>query len=294
MVTLQRRRTVPARAVAPGRVRLRPGRAGLHRQVRRREQPAGRGRTSGNFTRGGLLLPGQARRDDRHHRRPAGQRRDRRRGVASPTRSGAWHMAELTFNESYRTHGFVVEIEGTQLPGHQGDRAERGHDRDDRAARRRLGDRAQDRQRRRQVRHAGHRAQHGRQPRSTSSSRTGSPRCSSSTATSGGSSVRRNGAVIKLENGEEVLRFAFYEGWVKSSKFADLEAGIDQPVQADRRDRAQRPGAGHMTVTDPGRVTAGQARSGRRPARSASSTSSCRSATSTRTGGCTAPRRCAR
>ncbi|QXJ21273.1 phage tail protein [Actinomadura graeca] len=42
---------------------------------------------------------------------------------------------------------------------------------------------------------------------------------------SGGSSVRRNGAVIKLENGQEVLRFAFYEGWVKSSKFADLEAG---------------------------------------------------------------------
>jgi phage tail-like protein len=43
--------------------------------------------------------------------------------------------------------------------------------------------------------------------------------------TSGGSSVRRNGAVIKLEDGEEVLRFAFYEGWIKSSKFADLEAG---------------------------------------------------------------------
>jgi phage tail-like protein len=42
--------------------------------------------------------------------------------------------------------------------------------------------------------------------------------------TSGGSSVRRNGAIIKLENGQEVLRFAFYEGWVKSSKFADLEA----------------------------------------------------------------------
>jgi phage tail-like protein len=41
---------------------------------------------------------------------------------------------------------------------------------------------------------------------------------------SGGSSKRRNGAVIKLENGVEVLRFAFYEAWVKSSKFADLEA----------------------------------------------------------------------
>ncbi len=42
---------------------------------------------------------------------------------------------------------------------------------------------------------------------------------------SGGSSVRRNGAILKLENGQEVLRFAFYEGWVKSSKFSDLEAG---------------------------------------------------------------------
>jgi phage tail-like protein len=42
---------------------------------------------------------------------------------------------------------------------------------------------------------------------------------------SGGSSVRRNGAVIKLQNGQEVLRFAFYGAWVKSSKFTDLEAG---------------------------------------------------------------------
>jgi phage tail-like protein len=44
------------------------------------------------------------------------------------------------------------------------------------------------------------------------------------TGPSGGSSIRRNGAVIKLENGQEVMRFAFYEGWIVSSKFADLEA----------------------------------------------------------------------
>jgi hypothetical protein len=31
--------------------------------------------------------------------------------------------------------------------------------------------------------------------------------------------------VLKLENGVEVLRFAFYGAWVKSSKFSDLEAG---------------------------------------------------------------------
>lgn len=40
-----------------------------------------------------------------------------------------------------------------------------------------------------------------------------------------GSVRRRNGAVIKLENGIEVMRFAFFGGWVKSSKFSDLEAG---------------------------------------------------------------------
>jgi len=39
------------------------------------------------------------------------------------------------------------------------------------------------------------------------------------------SAVRRNGAVIKLENGQEVLRFLFFEGWIVSSKFTDLEAG---------------------------------------------------------------------
>jgi phage tail-like protein len=39
-----------------------------------------------------------------------------------------------------------------------------------------------------------------------------------------GSSVRRNGSIIKLEDGKEVLRIAFYEGWVKSSKFSDLES----------------------------------------------------------------------
>jgi len=40
-----------------------------------------------------------------------------------------------------------------------------------------------------------------------------------------GSSIRRNGAVLKLENGLEVMRFLFFEGWVVSSKFTDLEAG---------------------------------------------------------------------
>ena len=43
--------------------------------------------------------------------------------------------------------------------------------------------------------------------------------------TQGGSSVRKNGAVVKLHDGVEVLRFLFFKAWVKSSKFTDLEAG---------------------------------------------------------------------
>lgn len=41
----------------------------------------------------------------------------------------------------------------------------------------------------------------------------------------GGSSVRKNGMVQKLHNGQVVLTFSFVNAWVKSSKFTDLEAG---------------------------------------------------------------------
>lgn len=41
----------------------------------------------------------------------------------------------------------------------------------------------------------------------------------------GGSSVRKNGMVQKLHNGQVVLTFSFRNAWVKSSKFTDLEAG---------------------------------------------------------------------
>ena len=40
-----------------------------------------------------------------------------------------------------------------------------------------------------------------------------------------GSSVRRSGMVYKYHNGERVLSFAFFDAWIKSSKFTDLEAG---------------------------------------------------------------------
>ena len=44
-------------------------------------------------------------------------------------------------------------------------------------------------------------------------------------ASQGGSGVRKNGMIEKRHNGEKVLTFAFYNGWIKSSKFTDLEAG---------------------------------------------------------------------
>ena len=133
-------------------------------------------------------------------------------------------MAELTFNESYRTHGFLLEIEGASCPvtkvtGLNEGTSEAIEQPD------------------------------GGSPvvRKISSgvvkfdtlvierNMDGSPfdrlfqdwfrEMFALNGTSRGSSARRNGAVIKLENGQEVLRFAFYEGWIKSSKFADLEAG---------------------------------------------------------------------
>lgn len=42
-----------------------------------------------------------------------------------------------------------------------------------------------------------------------------------------GSTVRKSGMVIKKHNGQPVLTFAFYNAWIKSSKFTDLEAGTN-------------------------------------------------------------------
>lgn len=133
-------------------------------------------------------------------------------------------MAELTFNESYITHGFVVEIEGTRCPVTKVTGLNEGMtetieqiDGGDTIARKIASglvkfdtlviERNMD----------GSESDAFFQDWFSEMFQLSGP--------SGGSSVRRNGAVIKLENGEEVLRFVFYEGWVKSSKFADLEAG---------------------------------------------------------------------
>jgi phage tail-like protein len=43
-----------------------------------------------------------------------------------------------------------------------------------------------------------------------------------------GSQLRRNGSVVKKQFGKEVLRFAFEGAWIKSSKFTDLDAASSE------------------------------------------------------------------
>jgi phage tail-like protein len=40
-----------------------------------------------------------------------------------------------------------------------------------------------------------------------------------------GSTVRKDGSIVKKQFGTEVFRIAFYGAWVKSAHFSDLEAG---------------------------------------------------------------------
>lgn len=133
-------------------------------------------------------------------------------------------MAELTFQESYRTHGFLVEIEGTQCPvtkvtGLNEGMTETIEQTDGGSP-------------------TVHKISSGMikfdtlvVERNMDGSRFDGffkdwfAEMFQLNGDTQNSSVRRNGAVIKLENGQEVLRFAFYGAWVKSSKFADLEAG---------------------------------------------------------------------
>jgi phage tail-like protein len=42
-----------------------------------------------------------------------------------------------------------------------------------------------------------------------------------------GSNLRRNGSVVKKQFGKEVIRWAFEGSWIKSSKFSDLDAKSD-------------------------------------------------------------------
>lgn len=133
-------------------------------------------------------------------------------------------MAALTFVESYRTHGFVIEIEGTRCPITKVTGLNEGHSEtieqmeggstivrkiasgvtkfDTLVIERNVDGSAND----------GFFKDWFNEMFQLNGPRLGSSR-------------RRNGAIIKLENGQEVFRFTFYEAWVKSSKFSDLEAG---------------------------------------------------------------------
>ncbi len=42
-----------------------------------------------------------------------------------------------------------------------------------------------------------------------------------------GPTVRKNGSIVKKQFGQEVMRFAFEGAWIKSSKFADFDAKSD-------------------------------------------------------------------
>jgi phage tail-like protein len=39
--------------------------------------------------------------------------------------------------------------------------------------------------------------------------------------------IRKNGSIVKMQFGLEVLRFAFLGAWIKSSKFTDFDAKTD-------------------------------------------------------------------
>ena len=133
-------------------------------------------------------------------------------------------MAELTFQESYRTHGFLVEIGGVQCPVTKVTGLDEGST--DTIEQPEGGSPFV------------HKIASGviKQPplvleRNVDGSRfdeffrTWFAEMFQLNGDSRTSSVRRDGSIIKLENGQEVIRFAFYGAWVKSSKFSDLEAG---------------------------------------------------------------------
>jgi phage tail-like protein len=133
-------------------------------------------------------------------------------------------MAELTFQESYRTHGFLVEIGGEQCPVTKVTGLDLGStdtiEQPDSGS------------------PVVHKIASGVIKFSTLTLernvdgsrfdaffRTWFAEMFQLNGVTRTSSVRRDGSIIKLENGQEVLRFAFYGAWVKSSKFSDLEAG---------------------------------------------------------------------
>lgn len=46
-----------------------------------------------------------------------------------------------------------------------------------------------------------------------------------------GSNSRRNGSIVKKQFGQEVMRLNFYDGWIKSASFSDLQAGSSEVMK---------------------------------------------------------------
>jgi phage tail-like protein len=46
-----------------------------------------------------------------------------------------------------------------------------------------------------------------------------------------GSTIRRDGSIVKKHFGREVFRLSFYGAWVKSASYTDLEAGSSNPLK---------------------------------------------------------------
>jgi phage tail-like protein len=133
-------------------------------------------------------------------------------------------MAELGFTEAYRTHEFVVEIEGIESPGvtkvsglSEGDVD--AIDQPDGGA------------------NITHKISSGIIKYGDVTIERNMDGSAADKAfkdwfqeifkidgTGTGSKLRRNGSIVKKQFGVEVLRFAFEGAWIKSSKFSDLDA----------------------------------------------------------------------
>jgi phage tail-like protein len=133
-------------------------------------------------------------------------------------------VAEIGFNEAYRTHEFVVEIEGIESPGitkvsglSEGEvDAVDQHDGGSNIV---------------------HKIASGIVKFSDLTLERNMDGSAADAAFKGwfqemfkldgkgiGSKLRRNGSVVKKQYGVEVMRFVFEGAWIKSSKFSDLDA----------------------------------------------------------------------
>ena len=133
-------------------------------------------------------------------------------------------MADTGFTEAYRTHEFIVEIEGIESPGISkvsglGDGEVDSIDQPDGGANitHKISSGI--------IKHADVTLERNMDGgRADADFKRWFQDMFKLDGTGLGSRLRRNGSVVKKENGREVMRFAFEGAWIKSSKFTDLDA----------------------------------------------------------------------